>query len=305
MTRRLLILILALASCACNRSRNIPDDELVAITRDIFLSNAFRESLLSGIPMTDSVDIYTPIFEKYGYEPEDFNYTVRNLSKRKSVRFTDIIDEVTASLAREDSLLQKRVALLDTIDRRIDERYRQTVYEDSSRRVVRTGDLEHPDIALPVRPGRYRVEFSALLDSSDRNGSVQYAQHTVDSADRRSNFHYRRYPKGTRKRETVEISLDDPKITELHIILAKLSGRDKERTAASLRIDSLQIVYYPPRKESYDSVRLEALGFDARTFGLLLQNETLYDHGNGEETIGALDPDSSGLAAGRDTLVRR
>ena len=141
MTRRLLILILALASCACNRSRNIPDDELVAITRDIFLSNAFRESLLSGIPMTDSVDIYTPIFEKYGYEPEDFNYTVRNLSKRKSVRFTDIIDEVTASLAREDSLLQKRVALLDTIDRRIDEQYRQTVYEDSSRRVVRTGDL--------------------------------------------------------------------------------------------------------------------------------------------------------------------
>ena len=170
MTRRLLILILALASCACNRSRNI-------------LSNAFRESLLSGIPMTDSVDIYTPIFEKYGYEPEDFNYTVRNLSKRKSVRFTDIIDEVTASLAREDSLLQKRVALLDTIDRRIDERYRQTVYEDSSRRVVRTGDLEHPDIALPVRPGRYRVEFSALLDSSDRNGSVQYAQHTVRSAE--------------------------------------------------------------------------------------------------------------------------
>ena len=64
MTRRLLILILALASCACNRSRNIPDNELVAITRDIFLSNAFRESLLSGIPMTDSVDIYTPIFEK-------------------------------------------------------------------------------------------------------------------------------------------------------------------------------------------------------------------------------------------------
>ena len=255
--------------------------------------------------MTDSVDIYTPIFEKYGYEPEDFNYTVRNLSKRKSVRFTDIIDEVTASLAREDSLLQKRVALLDTIDRRIDERYRQTVYEDSSRRVVRTGDLEHPDIALPVRPGRYRVEFSALLDSSDRNGSVQYAQHTVDSAGRRSNFHYRRYPKGTRKRETVEISLDDPKITELHIILAKLSGKDKERKTVSLRIDSLQVVYYPPRKESYDSVRLEALGFDARTFGLLLQNETLYDHGNGEETIGALDPDSSGLAAGRDTLVRR
>ena len=49
MTRRLLILILALASCACNRSRNIPDDELVAITRDIFLSNAFRESLLLSL----------------------------------------------------------------------------------------------------------------------------------------------------------------------------------------------------------------------------------------------------------------
>ena len=172
MTRRLLILILALASCACNRSRNIPDDELVAITRDIFLSNAFRESLLSGIPMTDSVDIYTPIFEKYGYEPEDFNYTVRNLSKRKSVRFTDIIDEVTASLAREDSLLQKRVALLDTIDRRIDERYRQTVYEDSSRRVVRTGDLEHPTSLCPSV--RDATGWSSPRCSTRRTGTVPY-----------------------------------------------------------------------------------------------------------------------------------
>ena len=245
MTRRLLILILALASCACNRSRNIPDDELVAITRDIFLSNAFRESLLSGIPMTDSVDIYTPIFEKYGYEPEDFNYTVRNLSKRKSVRFTDIIDEVTASLAREDSLLQKRVALLDTIDRRIDERYRQTVYEDSSRRVVRTGDLEHPDIALPVRPGRYRVEFSALLDSSDRNGSVQYAQHTVDSAGRRSNFHYRRYPKGNGRDQP---GRPEDHGTPHHSGQAQRQGQGTDGRLAADRLATNRLLSAPQRK---------------------------------------------------------
>ena len=66
------------------------------------------------------MDFYTPIFEKYGYKPSDLSYTINNLSRRKSVRFTDILEEVARRLDREDSLMKARIATLDTVDSRTD-----------------------------------------------------------------------------------------------------------------------------------------------------------------------------------------
>lgn len=95
MIKRLICLLcVAVTAAACNRPRNIPDEKLIAITREIFLANAYRDSPKSGFSQADTVDFYTPIFEKYGYKPSDLSYTINNLSRRKSVRFTDILEEV-------------------------------------------------------------------------------------------------------------------------------------------------------------------------------------------------------------------
>ena len=71
MIKRLICLLcVAVTAAACNRPRNIPDEKLIAITREIFLANAYRDSPKSGFSQADTVDFYTPIFEKYGYYKE-------------------------------------------------------------------------------------------------------------------------------------------------------------------------------------------------------------------------------------------
>ena len=153
MIKRLICLLcVAVTAAACNRPRNIPDEKLIAITREIFLANAYRDSPKSGFSQADTVDFYTPIFEKYGYKPSDLSYTINNLSRRKSVRFTDILEEVARRLDREDSLMKARIATLDTVDSRTMNRYRRVVYSDSTRRLRRLSDPDKPDIVLPVRP---------------------------------------------------------------------------------------------------------------------------------------------------------
>ena len=49
MIKRLICLLcVAVTAAACNRPRNIPDEKLIAITREIFLANAYRDSPKSG-----------------------------------------------------------------------------------------------------------------------------------------------------------------------------------------------------------------------------------------------------------------
>ena len=305
-------MVLAAVAASCHRARTIPDDKLVSITREIYLANAFRGSTFYPLSQSDSVDIYTPIFEKYGYEPSDLSYTIRNLSKRKSVRFTDIIDRVTEQLAREDSLLAARVALLDTIDVRIDMLYREVVHADTAVRVLtRTSDTDKPEISIPARPGRYEIEFVYDRDTADRNNTLQYAHFVVDTTGDKSSFLYRNYLKNTRKRETAEAVLPErfpngrvPRTLEL--CLAAVSGRSagkkdgKEKPKTSLKIDSLRVTYYLPREEAYARFARETM---PESILDSLKKDTTYVR-IPEKIVSPCDSDTAGVVARRDTLVR-
>ena len=132
-----------------------PDEKLIAITREIFLANAYRDSPKSGFSQADTVDFYTPIFEKYGYKPSDLSYTINNLSRRKSVRFTDILEEVARRLDREDSLMKARIATLDTVDSRTMNRFRLDPAAPAPVRSRQTG--HRPSGTSGTLPGRIQV----------------------------------------------------------------------------------------------------------------------------------------------------
>ena len=262
MIKRLICLLcVAVTAAACNRPRNIPDEKLIAITREIFLANAYRDSPKSGFSQADTVDFYTPIFEKYGYKPSDLSYTINNLSRRKSVRFTDILEEVARRLDREDSLMKARIATLDTVDSRTMNRYRRVVYSDSTRRLRRLSDPDKPDIVLPVRPGRYQVAFKYDLDTSSRNGNLRYTHYQFDTTDgTKGSFYYLGYIKGAQKQEIFSFDVTDPKTNEVRISLAT-SPSDKEKSIA-LRIDSKTITYFLPLREAADSLIREIFRFN-------------------------------------------
>lgn len=79
---------------SCNKPKNIPDTTLVSIVGDLYLANAYWDSYATYEFEQDSMDVYTPIFEHYGYTPEDFMYTIEGLTKRKSLKFSDVLQEL-------------------------------------------------------------------------------------------------------------------------------------------------------------------------------------------------------------------
>ena len=261
MIKRLICLLcVAVTAAACNRPRNIPDEKLIAITREIFLANAYRDSPKSGFSQADTVDFYTPIFEKYGYKPSDLSYTINNLSRRKSVRFTDILEEVARRLDREDSLMKARIATLDTVDSRTMNRYRRVVYSDSTRRLRRLSDPDKPDIVLPVRPDATRSHSSTTWTL--RVVTETSAIRTTSSIRRtaRKAVYYLGYIKGAQKQEIFSFDVTDPKTNEVRISLAT-SPSDKEKSIA-LRIDSMTITYFLPLREAADSLIREIFRFN-------------------------------------------
>lgn len=72
---------LLLAGAACTRHKIIPDEKLAQIFHDAFLTNAYIGDVRVNI---DSLNIYEPIFARYGYTTRDVYYTIGNFSKRKS-----------------------------------------------------------------------------------------------------------------------------------------------------------------------------------------------------------------------------
>ena len=85
----------ALGSCA--RDKVIPDEELARIFRDAYLINAYVSD--RGVKL-DSLELYEPVFSRYGYTAEDVRYTIGNFSRRKSAKLSDVVEQSGCSKRR-------------------------------------------------------------------------------------------------------------------------------------------------------------------------------------------------------------
>ncbi|MFR2523757.1 DUF4296 domain-containing protein [uncultured Alistipes sp.] len=170
-TLRILLLAAAVATAACARHRIIPDEKLAMIFRDAFLVNAYlsTESLLG-----DSLNVYEPIFDRYGYTVEDVQYTVASFSRRKSARLGDVVNRAADLLEQEGLIYDREVAVLDTVNIIARRRFTRTLRSDSLLRVERLRDTGLLRIRIPeVRPGDYAVSYRYRIDSADRNRNVR------------------------------------------------------------------------------------------------------------------------------------
>lgn len=170
-TLRILLLAAAVAAAACARHRIIPDEKLAMIFRDAFLVNAYLSTeSLSG----DSLNVYAPIFDRYGYTVEDVQYTVASFSRRKSARLGDVVNRAADLLEQEGLIYDREVAVLDTVNNIARRRFTRTLRSDSLLRVERLRDTGLLRIRIPeVRPGDYAVSYRYRIDSADRNRNVR------------------------------------------------------------------------------------------------------------------------------------
>ena len=145
---------LLLAGAACTRHKIIPDEKLAQIFHDAFLTNAYIGDVRVNI---DSLNIYEPIFARYGYTTRDVYYTIGNFSKRKSARLGDVVEMAIDKLEAEGKFYDREVAVLDTIDNVARRTFTRTVYADSLIRVGALRDTARLRIAVDVQPGAFAI----------------------------------------------------------------------------------------------------------------------------------------------------
>ncbi|GHV01006.1 hypothetical protein FACS1894159_08060 [Bacteroidia bacterium] len=232
----------------CRGHRTIPDDKLREITKEIFLSNAYLGSYQLN---RDSVDIYTPIFGKYGYTVEDFRHTLGEFARRKSSRLGDIVKDAHTDLDKQYAQYQRKLAILDTIDILAGERLKRQVLYDSLIRARRIGDTTRLIRTIRAQEGSYKITFYCLVDSLDQNTGQRAIVYLVDSAGHRTVANTQWMARYQRQRKDVSISV--PRTTR-KLIIDLGSYPPNAQTPLDLTIDSLTVVYYLPREVALDSI---------------------------------------------------
>lgn len=261
--RSLVLVALVVLVSACNKPRVIPDDRLADIFYDVYLTNAYVDRHDISL---DSMMLYEPIFEKYGYTIEDLHITINSFSKRKSARLSDAVELAIQRLERESDLLNAQVADLDTINAIARRASVQRIYFDTTIRMRSVSDTAKMKRRIPIpRAGEYLVEYYYRIDSTDKNPSHRTVGYFVDSTERRSKFYTLRYRRQTRDKY-IHTFMADSTARELVLELCNLNEKPSR---PHFTIDSLTVKFYPPRAEALDSLT-------ARNFGFRLLVEDFY-----------------------------
>lgn len=263
LTRHILLLLAISAgllslTTACKGPKEIPDDDLANIFHDAFLANAYLDEHHLG---EDSLKVYEPIFERYGYTYEDVEYTIKTLSERKSARLSDLVDKASRRLDEEQRAMAYKIMVLDTIERIAQRSFTRTMYSDSLIHVTKLKDTDQLYIDIPdLVPGKYSVSFDYLIDSLDenRNSRIEVFLMRKDSSHvLRHTTMMSRYRAGKYSRE---INVDTTH-KSLHIN-AFYRPRSEKAERPDIKITNLRVVRVLPAEVAVDSLYLKQLNIN-------------------------------------------
>ena len=253
--KRAFIAILSLIIVACSGPKVIPDDVLANIFHDAFVANAYiTETNINS----DSLYLYEPIFEKYGYTMEDLQHTLTTINERKSSRISDIMQDVTTRLESEYKAEQRKIIVLDTIDNLAKRAYTRTVYSDSLIRVNKLRDTTKLQIRLKeLVAGDYTISFDYYIDTLDENRNSRVEAYLLLNDTTHAFRHtmmLSRYRKGTYTRKFTA----DTMHKELYINMY-YHPHNEESKLPDVTINNFKIVRVLPTGISVDSLYMDQL----------------------------------------------
>lgn len=231
---------LCLGGAGCSRKTIIPDRDLERITREMFLVNAYASNQKL---QTDSLDIYTPILERYGYTQQDFFNTLANFRKRKSARLGDVVEASITSLENLAAGYEQKLRDLRFVDSLAKAQCSQEVLSIDRIVVRRMKDTTKLQLSLPIHDrGEYIVSYNYYIDTLDKNTRLQSNHEIYNSEGIRTYFNRNTltHADSTHFQTTIR-----PKegAVEYRLILADYLRREEEPHIA---FDSIRIVYLPP-----------------------------------------------------------
>lgn len=110
-----ILLLMAVAVASCRGPRVIPKDVLSDIYFDMFMADqqVREEPVLRQ--QADSMLVYEAVFNRYGYDTDDYLFSVRHYLKDPE-RFAKMVEEVSGRLHGEAEALDKVIGHLDWVE---------------------------------------------------------------------------------------------------------------------------------------------------------------------------------------------
>lgn len=252
------IILAAVLLTDCRRKEVIPDDTLADIFHDAFIVNSYV-----GVERLDldSLEIYEPIFNRYGYTSRDVRYTVANFSRRKSARLDVVVKQAINRLEEESDELKRQVTILDTVQEVAMRRYRRTVLDDSLIVVRKAADSTKLRVEIsPLATGTYNVSYEYEYNEDPTKYPRRISMWVERfGGGRFSNVSYR-----MRKRESVYRNFTtDSTNTKLVLDLGSYDGKRRNRDQ-DLTIRNLKVVFSPSPETAMDSMFMSYV--DTRIF---------------------------------------
>lgn len=161
----LLVCAVGLSSCG-RRPEAIPEDVMRDIMRDALISQAILTNAghNNGLSPRDSLDLHTRIIERYDYTMEDFRFTIRGMSMRKSNPLDNILSGVAANMKIASTIAEIRYKRHLSADSLARARTSDTVFVSDTilhgkidgYKITYTGSVPEDSV---VPPGSYRIIF--------------------------------------------------------------------------------------------------------------------------------------------------
>lgn len=258
--------VLLLTSVGCQHNREIPDEDLIKIFHDAYLANAYIGE--KGIH-EDSLFLYEPIFERYGYTVKDMQHTLKTFSKRKSALLSDLMVEVSKQLEQEARIEGRKIVVLDTIDNVAKRRYTRTVYEDSLIRVKRLRDTNKLRITInDLATGDYTITFDYLIDTLDENRNSRVEVYALAGDTLETLRHTMMLSRYRQSSYTRRLSIDSTH-TEIHIDMY-YHPQNEESKLPDITIRNFKVIRVLPTSVSVDSLYQKQLNLRLFNYDLMM-----------------------------------
>ncbi|MFI3282335.1 MAG: DUF4296 domain-containing protein [Rikenellaceae bacterium] len=272
------LLLTSMVGGGCSQQKIIPDVVLSDIFKDAFLVNAY---ISVKSPNLDSLNIYEPIFEKYGYTVEDVQYTIGNFSKRKSARLGNVVERAITLLEMEGVTYDREVAIIDTIASQSRRMESEVVYQKDEIQLYSQSDTVNVVLNIyNIRNGEYSLRFDYLIDSLDENyGSYRSEmwfkkgypteENKLDRHNRESGYLQRKNVLEHRSRAVVNEEFEAMEITLVNLV------NKKKEPHVTLR--NIEVVYTPTQEAAIQAIYDKMLHVNIFSDELLLPSHNPTD----------------------------
>ena len=272
--KRFISILLVVTLCAltgCRKTTIIPDDTLAEIFHDAFVANAYIGEKRLNI---DTLQIYEPIFQRYGYTAKDVVYTVGNFSRRKSARLGSVVEQAITRLEKENKEYARKVIILDTIRNVAVRTLTREVYRDTLITANKKADTTALQLEInSILPGEYTITYGYKCEGDMEKNTRRAEFYFEDENDMRNGYASVSLHQGGRVNRTI-ISRDRNKRLVLNLGTLKYEGKRYPKKH-SIEIRNLSVAYKPQSEMAIDSLFARYVDIKIFADGFLIKEDSL------------------------------